>query len=175
MSSAASSSLRELMASFVNPCAGACELGDLRLLGGKVAAGLCCAFACPFAGDDQLSAGALGYASMPIAASMSCALCSCSRASSEPVDSLTVELVGDSALTEQRARARLEPERQVGAGRLRSLGQQLERGRRSLAPTGARGCLDQLGQRADRNRQLVPRIKEWLPEAERAYKPARSS
>ena len=83
------------------------------------------------------------------------------RGAAEPVDRLAVEALGGLAVAEQRARARLEPERPVGAGRRWSLS--ASRSSASAARSGLpgpRGRLDQLGQRPGRDAQLV-RVLGW--------------
>src|SRR5262249_11404861 len=121
------------------------ELRDLRLLGGELAAGVVRSLARLLAGGDQLSSGALrerlhadcaehvvrgmemltrvdasALAAQPLPVQEVCARQRrCEATAAEPVERLTVELLGRCALAEQRARARLEPERHVGPGCLR--------------------------------------------------------
>ena len=63
----------------------------------------------------------------------------------EAVDRLAVEALGDRAVAQQRCAARLDAERPLGPGDLRSLAQALERVSRQLGLAAADGRLDQLG------------------------------
>src|SRR5580765_2282075 len=129
------------------------ELRDLCLLGGELVARVVGASARFLSGGDELSPRSLGeslhahgaehvvrrvqvlarvdapvLSSQPLAVEkMRAGLVGREAAAAEPVDRLAVERVGCRALAEQRARAGLDAERQLGAGRLRPLGQTLER------------------------------------------------
>jgi hypothetical protein len=65
----------------------------------------------------------------------------------QPLDRLAVQRVGGGAVAYQRPGARLDAKREVGAGRLGRLPKSLQRIACELCVSGARGCLDELGQR----------------------------
>src|SRR5918995_311602 len=76
-------------------------------------------------------------------------------AAPEPLDRPAVELVGALVLGEHCPRAGLDPQRPVGAARLRGLGEPLEGGDGEVGPRAAGGRLDHLGQSPERNAKLL--------------------
>src|SRR5262249_29153902 len=71
----------------------------------------------------------------------------------EAIDSLLIVGLGDVALTEERARASLDPERPVRPRGSRCLGQPTERGGRDVRLPEPDARLDQLGERPRREEQ----------------------
>src|SRR6478736_5578844 len=146
---------------------------DLVFLGCEVVAGLDDALAHPLTSCAQLPAGALGerldahvaqhlvceaqmpacvhaatLAAQPLAVEeMRAGQVDAAAAGAEAGDRLPVELLCFAAMAQERARARLHPERPVGVADVSALRERVQRGKRLAHGARTRSGLDQLRQR----------------------------